>query len=87
MSKLLFPVILEYCGGEQTDLLFEQLSDWNPSFSINVFDNGSFKNLCTCATYRRDENLNVGGGIKLARDSGASYALVITNDINPNIID
>jgi hypothetical protein len=87
MSEKTLPILLEYCGGEQTDRLYEALSSWNPETALLVLDNGSPNFRCKCSTHRRPTNSFVGGGIKhciaLAREHQADYLLFIVNDVIP----
>ncbi|QJB32203.1 hypothetical protein HF329_13050 [Chitinophaga oryzae] len=80
-------VILEYCGGAQTDKLHKKLSAWNPSHTIYVLDNASPHNTCSCITHRNEHNSGIGGGIRdalqLARTTGADVLLLIVNDVVP----
>ena len=86
-KKFVFPVILEYCGGKNTDTLYHQLRQWNPDYPIAVLDNASATNRASCITHQNKVNSNVGGGIRdcigLARHEGFSHVLIITNDVVP----
>jgi hypothetical protein len=80
-----FPVILEYCGGEKTDRLYEKLSKDNPNYKINVLDNCSPKNKSKYITHQNEKNSFVGGGIKdcinLAKKNKCKYLFFFANDI------
>lgn len=87
MNRTTIPVILEYCGGARTDALYQQLSAWNPDYLIEVLDNASPHRRSRYITRQNSVNSGVGGGIcdcvALAENLGATYVLVITNDIEP----
>lgn len=80
-----FPVILEYCGGTDTDRLYERLSSDNPGYRINVLDNASPVNRSRYVTHRNMHNSFIGGGIQdclsLAQKSGCKYVFIFVNDI------
>jgi hypothetical protein len=82
-----FRVILEYCGGPQTDHLFERLQSWNSGCVIDVLDNASPSNRCSCITYQNTKNLFVGGGIidcyRLAEEHNCDNLFLVVNDIEP----
>jgi hypothetical protein len=79
--------ILEYCGGDSTDRLYEQLCKWNPGHSIYVLDNASPRNRCRCVTDQNSTNSYIGGGIidciGLAERHGADYLFLVMNDVVP----
>lgn len=83
----LYPVILEFCGGDATDSLYEHLAMWNPKYSISVLDNCSPHNCSRYVTHRNTVNAYIGGGIrsciKLAEEAGSRYLLFIANDVEP----
>ncbi|MGB5820425.1 MAG: hypothetical protein WBG90_13155 [Saonia sp.] len=87
VSDEVFCMILDYCGGTQTDELFRRLSKWNSNFRINLLDNSSPTNKSKFITHQNDINSGVGGGIKdcikLAMDDNKKYLMFITNDIVP----
>ena len=78
-------VILEYCGGAQTDRLFRSIQEQNPGFPVLVLDNASPANAASCVTHRNSVNTFVGGGIKdcirLARAHGADFLFFCANDV------
>jgi hypothetical protein len=82
-----FTVILEYCGGSQTDCLFERLRSWNPGREIEVLDNASQMNRCSCITQQNTVNTYIGGGIvdcfRLANAHYCDNLFFIVNDIEP----
>jgi hypothetical protein len=86
-----FPVILEYCGGEQTDKLYHQLSFQNPNYTINVLDNASEHNKCNVISHQNEVNTYTGGGIldciELAKNHKAEYLLYFANDLQFEQID
>lgn len=86
-----FVVILDYCGGRQTDALYEVLSSQNPTYRIDVLDNGSPNNPSSYITHKNPENHFIGGGIQdcieLARQSGAEYLFFFTNDAEIENLD
>lgn len=83
----IFIVILEFCGGKRTNLLYEKLSAWNPSATIHILDNASPQNKCKYITHQNSKNSGIGGGIKdcirLACENDCRYLFLITNDIIP----
>ncbi|TCS89817.1 hypothetical protein EDD80_10114 [Anseongella ginsenosidimutans] len=87
MRKKICCVLLEYCGGWRTDLLYRKFKKWNPGYDINVLDNASHESRSTVITHQNEENSGVGGGIidslKIARDQGAQYLFLVVNDIVP----
>ncbi len=86
MNNRIFSVILDYCGGKQTDLLYEKLSEWNPNFLIHILDNASPHNKSKYITHQNTKNTGIGGGLKdcvsLAKQHKCRYVLIITNDIH-----
>ncbi len=80
-------IILEYCGGFRTDCLFERIQLWNPGRVIEVLDNASPRNRCTCITQQNTENTYVGGGIidcyRLAEARNCDNLFLVVNDIEP----
>lgn len=86
-----FPVILEYCGGEKTDALFKQIQSTNPDYEVAVLDNASPTNRCSVTTHQNKVNTNVGGGLldcfNLASVKGFEYVMVFTNDISIRTVD
>ncbi len=90
-NKKTYPIILEYCGGKKTDILFNTIQSQNSGYTINVLDNSSPYNRCNVTTHQNKQNSFIGGGIKdcirLAKESGAKYLLFITNDSEINKID
>jgi hypothetical protein len=82
---LIYPAVLDYCGGTRTEALVRQLSATNPGWPIAVLDNGSPRDRSPVATDFNPVNTGVGGGIldcmERARQAGARWLLFITNDI------
>jgi hypothetical protein len=80
-------VILEYCGGDATDRLFSSIQSWNPGRSIDVLDNASPRNRCTCVTIQNPKNTYIGGGIldcyRLAEARTCDNLFFIVNDVTP----
>ncbi|WP_143306401.1 hypothetical protein [Chitinophaga vietnamensis] len=80
-------VLLEYCGGKQTDALYTRLAKWNPGYKINVLDNASNQNKSRFITHQNMVNSGIGGGIidalRIARKEQAKYLLLLVNDIVP----
>ncbi|MEW4924693.1 hypothetical protein [Algibacter sp. 2305UL17-15] len=87
MKNEIFCIILDYCGGVRTNILYKKLTKWNPGFKIHVLDNASPENKCDFITHQNKINSGVGGGIrdciKLAREYGSKYVMFIANDIVP----
>lgn len=85
MKQLTFPIILEYCGGQTTDALYEKLAQWNPGYKINVLDNCSPGNKSKYITHQNKANTYVGGGIKdcinLAKQHNCKYLFFVVNDL------
>jgi hypothetical protein len=79
------PIILEYCGGEKTDLLFEKISASNREYPLQVLDNASPGNASRYITVRNQHNSFIGGGLcdclDLAEKHGADFLFFISNDI------
>ena len=82
-----FTVILEYCGGSETDYLFDRLRMWNPGSQIEVLDNASPQNRCSCITAQNPVNTYIGGGIidccRLAEAAKCDNLFFVANDIDP----
>jgi hypothetical protein len=80
-------VILEYCGGSRTDYLFDRLRSWNPGHEIEVLDNASPANRCSCVTQQNPTNTYIGGGIidcyRLAEARECDNLFLVVNDIDP----
>jgi hypothetical protein len=80
-------IILEYCGGAQTDALFENLQSWNLDREIHVLDNASPRNRCSHISFQNPENTGIGGGIvdcfRLAAERCCDSLMLIANDIIP----
>ncbi len=80
-----FCVILDYCGGRQTNNLYRKLSRWNTGYTINILDNASPQKKSKYITHQNKTNSGVGGGIndclELARQAGCNYLFFIVNDI------
>jgi len=78
-------VMLDYCGGEETDRLFDQVSLWNPGALLMLLDNGSPNHPAARATHRNTENSYVGGGIRdaitLAEATGSAYLFFCVSDL------
>ncbi|TKG94393.1 hypothetical protein EYV94_14030 [Puteibacter caeruleilacunae] len=87
MKKDIFCVILDYCGGLETDNLYEKLSAWNPEYNIEILDNASPENKSRNISITSSANSGIGGGIKdcinQCKSRGSRYLLFITNDIVP----
>lgn len=78
-------IILDYCGGEATNKLYEEMKLMNPQNEILVYDNGSHANASKYVTHSSGYNTFVGGGIinsiRIAMKEGCRYLLLITNDV------
>jgi cephalosporin hydroxylase len=85
MESKIFPVILEFCGGAKTDVLYDDLTAWNPGYKVNVLDNCSPYNRSRRVTHQNSSNSYIGGGIRdcLQLADRAEYILFIANDIEP----
>lgn len=83
--KSTFAIILDYCGGSNTDKLYEQLKVWNPETNIYVLDNASPINKSIYVTHQNKSNSFIGGGIKdcinLAKTNKKEFLLFVTNDV------
>jgi hypothetical protein len=83
--KRTLPIILEYCGGERTDRLYERMSAFNQSYEIHVLDNASPHTLSRYVTTRNSINSFIGGGLcdclDFAERRGAEFLFFVSNDI------
>jgi len=58
---LIYPIVLDYCGGTRTDAMVRQLSATNPGWMTVVLDNGSPRNRSGAATDFNPVNTGIEG--------------------------